>query len=344
MSLGATFYIALWMSVSCTMILFNKAVLSVLNFPFPMFLTAWHMFFGTVLTQILSRYTDMLPGVKEGKIDADAIKTKILPVSLCFAISLVLSNKAYIYLAVSYIQMVKAFTPVAVLLCSFLLGLENPSMLELNLVLIISLGVSLTSVGESAFSMTGFIYQCLAIVAESGRLVLTNSVLKKFKLDSLSTFYYVAPPSMVLIAIACFIFEFQQLPYHMMMTFEFWAMMIANGCVAFGLNIASVLLIQHTSALVLSLAGIIKDILLVVLSMIIFRSPVTLIQYLAYMVTLLALNLHKEYKKGNLGNHSGQPAATETIKPAVAAADKALAEAEFLLKSGDKKSGGGQNV
>ena len=36
-----------------------------MNFPFPMFITTWHMLFATVLTQILSRTTDMLPGVKE---------------------------------------------------------------------------------------------------------------------------------------------------------------------------------------------------------------------------------------------------------------------------------------
>jgi hypothetical protein len=46
-------------------ILFNKAVLYSMKFPFPMFLTTWHMLFATVLTQVLSKTTDMLPGVKE---------------------------------------------------------------------------------------------------------------------------------------------------------------------------------------------------------------------------------------------------------------------------------------
>ncbi len=91
-----------------------------MDFPFPMFLTAWHMFFATVITQIMSRTTNMLPGVKEvtiffitldvywflaqGKVDSTVIKKQILPVALLFALSLVLSNKAYIYLSVSYIQ------------------------------------------------------------------------------------------------------------------------------------------------------------------------------------------------------------------------------------------------
>lgn len=46
-------------------ILFNKAVLDQMKFPFPMFLTTWHMIFATFLTQIMSRTTNMLPGVKE---------------------------------------------------------------------------------------------------------------------------------------------------------------------------------------------------------------------------------------------------------------------------------------
>ena len=101
---SAYFYIVFWISVSCTMILFNKAVLDQMKFPYPMFLTTWHMVFATCFTQIMSRTTNMLPGVREKKVDSKALQTSIFPVALCFAVSLVLSNKSYIYLSVSYIQ------------------------------------------------------------------------------------------------------------------------------------------------------------------------------------------------------------------------------------------------
>jgi hypothetical protein len=42
-------------------------VLDQLKFPFPMFLVFWHMVLATILTQIMSRTTNMLPGVKEVK-------------------------------------------------------------------------------------------------------------------------------------------------------------------------------------------------------------------------------------------------------------------------------------
>lgn len=49
-------------------IIFNKAVMSSFNFPFPMFLTLWHMSLATIMTQILSRTTSLLPSVAEVKI------------------------------------------------------------------------------------------------------------------------------------------------------------------------------------------------------------------------------------------------------------------------------------
>ena len=36
-----------------------------MDFPFPMFITTWHMLMATVFTQVLSKTTDMLPGVRD---------------------------------------------------------------------------------------------------------------------------------------------------------------------------------------------------------------------------------------------------------------------------------------
>jgi hypothetical protein len=82
-----------------------------------------------------------------------------------------------------------------------------------------------------------------------------------------------------------------------MMESTFIMIMLVNGLVAFALNVAVVLLIGNTSALVLTLAGIVKDIMLVCLSVVVFGSPVTPLQYAGYGVALFGLNLHKEFKK-----------------------------------------------
>jgi hypothetical protein len=102
---------------------------------------------------------------------------------------------------------------------------------------------------------------------------------------------------MSLIGVACCIWEVQDLPLERMYTTEFAVTMLVNAAIAFTLNIAVVLLISSTSALILTLAGIVKDIMLVFLSVVVFESPVTPLQYAGYSVALLGLNLHKEYKK-----------------------------------------------
>ena len=215
--------------------------------------------------------------------------------------------------------MLKAFTPVSVLIFSFFAGLEKPSWTEVIIVTLICVGVALASYGEALFSLTGFIFQVLGIMCESTRLVLTNVLMKQLKLDPLSSLYYIAPLSAVMIGAACMWFEASDLPFERIFSTEFMVMLLFNGLIAFTLNIAVVMLISNTSALILTLAGwktnmksflfyfqpmlllsfigIIKDILLVFLSIMIFGSPVTPLQYFGYGIALIGLNIHKEYKK-----------------------------------------------
>ena len=98
------FYIIQWIFVSNVMILLNKAILSGWGFAYPFFLTAWHMFFSMILTQILSRTTKLLPGTTEGKITSDIYQTKIIPMAALFSVSVMSGNRAYLFLSVSYIQ------------------------------------------------------------------------------------------------------------------------------------------------------------------------------------------------------------------------------------------------
>jgi EamA domain-containing membrane protein RarD len=117
------------------------------------------MLLATILTQILSRTTDLLPGVREDKISLRNYMAKIVPISLTGALSLVLGNTAYQFISLSYIQMLKAFTPVPVLFLSFLTGKEEYSVSKVWLVLMVCFGVFLSSIGELRFNLIGFLLQ-----------------------------------------------------------------------------------------------------------------------------------------------------------------------------------------
>ena len=97
----------------------------------------------------------------------DMFLRSILPIGLLFSGSLILSNTAYLYLSVAYIQMLKAFVPVAILLISWTFRIQDPNKRLAMIVLMISSGVALASRGELHFNLIGFIVQAAAVIVSA---------------------------------------------------------------------------------------------------------------------------------------------------------------------------------
>ncbi len=59
------------------------------------------------MTQILARYTTFLDGRKTVKMTGRVYMRAIMPIGLCFSLSLICGNLTYLYLSVAFIQMLK---------------------------------------------------------------------------------------------------------------------------------------------------------------------------------------------------------------------------------------------
>merc|ERR1719323_992733 len=68
--------------------------------------------------------------------------------------------------------------------------------------------------------------------------------------------------------------------------FKQWPLLVANASVAFALNVLVAAVIKETSAVGFVLTGLMKDIMIVVLSCILFGEPITRIQVMAFAMTL----------------------------------------------------------
>ena len=265
-----------------------------LNFPYPVFLTTFHMAFATVGTRMLARFTHLMDGLANVEMTNERWYRNILPIGALFSGSLVFSNMAYLTLSVSFIQMLKAFTPVAVLIISFVFGLKQLSGTLTMIVGAISFGVAIASYGEVSFEFWGFVYQVLAIAFESSRLVMIQVLLQGLKMDPLVSLYYFAP---VCAAInACLLPFTEGLVPFMEISNLGPFVLFTNAAVAFGLNIAAVFLIGAASSLTLTLAGVLKDILLILGSMFLLGSTVTGLQFFGYAIALGGLVAFKTYK------------------------------------------------
>ncbi|KAG6822319.1 hypothetical protein H0H87_003661, partial [Tephrocybe sp. NHM501043] len=105
--LTASTIIPIWIVLSSSVIIYNNYLYNTLDFRYPVFTVTWHLCFAAVGTRVLQRTTRLLDGTKDVHMDRTLFLTRILPIGILFSGSLVLSNTAYLYLSVSYIQMLK---------------------------------------------------------------------------------------------------------------------------------------------------------------------------------------------------------------------------------------------
>ncbi|TNY21993.1 triose-phosphate transporter family-domain-containing protein [Rhodotorula diobovata] len=288
----AGYIIMIWIALSSSVILQNAYILRTMRFNYPIALTTWHLVYATVGTRLLRRFTSMLDDVQNVQMSWDRWFKNIVPIGALFSGSLIFNNFAYLTLSVSFIQMLKAFTSVAVLGMSVLFGLEQMQPRKFVIVIAISCGVALASYGEIDFDMTGFLCQATGIAFEACRLVSIQKLLTGLKMGPLVSLYYFAPVCAALNLLLIPIFE-GTAPFQDALDVVGLPILVGNASTAFLLNVAVVFLIGCASSLVLTLSGVIKDILLVLGSVILMGSTVTFTQALGYGIALGGLVVFK---------------------------------------------------
>ncbi|EGD99296.1 hypothetical protein TESG_06565 [Trichophyton tonsurans CBS 112818] len=293
-SFHPAFYVIAWITLSSAVILFNKDLLDKKQNKFPVILTTWHLAFAAFMTQVLARTTNLLDGRKKVKMTGRVYLRAIVPIGFFFSLSLICGNKTYLYLSVAFIQMLKATTPVAVLLVTWALSISPPNMKVLMNVSFIVIGVIIASFGEIHFVMIGFIFQIAGIVFEATRLVMVQQLLSaaEYKMDPLISLYYFAPVCAVMNGVVALFMEVPDLTMDHIYKAGVITL-LANAMVAFLLNVSVVFLIGKTSSLVLTLCGVLKDILLVTISALWWKTPVTPLQLFGYTIALGGLIYYK---------------------------------------------------
>jgi hypothetical protein len=264
-----------WLLLSIALILFNK-YLFMHVFPHPVTLTLIHMGFATLATQALRVM---------GRLEVPSLGWPlwfqgIVPIGAMFALSLVCSNQAAMRLTVSFIQMVKAATPMLVLAVAALFGTEKATPNLIVIVSMMTVGVGIASWGELEFDAWGMVFQVVALVVETFRLLFIQRLVQQHlprsnPLVALSLF---APVCFVVLLPFALTVEPKAIAALLTST-RVQTFVFGNALTAFGLNATVVWLVSFESGpLTLTLAGILKDIAIIVSSVWLFRSRLTLIQ------------------------------------------------------------------
>jgi drug/metabolite transporter (DMT)-like permease len=292
-------YVAVWIFLSFTVIVYNKYILDpkMYNWPFPISLTMVHMTFCSTLAVALVRLLRLVDPPSSPPMTPHLYTSSVVPIGALYAMSLWFSNSAYIYLSVSFIQMLKALMPVAVYSIGVLFKKETFRSASMLNMLSISFGVAIAAYGEARFDVRGVALQLAAVAFEATRLVLIQILLtsKGISLNPITSLYYVAPCCLCFLLVPWIFVELPRLRAVGTFQPDFF-IFGTNSLCAFALNLAVFLLVGKTSALTMNVAGVVKDWLLIAFSWSVIRDTVTPINLFGYGIAFLGVAYYNHIK------------------------------------------------
>ncbi|XP_023897068.1 probable sugar phosphate/phosphate translocator At4g32390 [Quercus suber] len=290
-------YVAIWIFLSFSVIVYNKYILDrkLYNWPFPISLTMIHMSFCSFLAYLLVKVFKVveLPST----MTRDLYLKSVVPIGALYSLSLWFSNSTYIYLSVSFIQMLKALMPVAVYSIGVLFKKDSFKSDTMVNMLSISFGVAIAAYGEAKFDSFGVMLQLLAVAFEATRLVMIQILLNSrgISLNPITSLYYVAPCCLVFLCFPWLVMEYPLLRDTSSFHLDF-VIFGTNSLCAFALNLAVFLLVGKTSALTMNVAGVVKDWLLIAFSWSVIKDTVTPINLFGYGLAFLGVAYYNHSK------------------------------------------------
>ncbi|OMP10173.1 hypothetical protein COLO4_04753 [Corchorus olitorius] len=280
------------------------------NWPYPISLTLIHMTFCSSIAVLLVRIFHVvdLPSAMTPRL----YLSSVVPIGALYSLSLWLSNSAYIYLSVSFIQMLKALMPVAVYSMGVLFRRDSFKSSTMANMLSISAGVAVAAYGEAKFNSWGVLLQLGAVAFEATRLVLIQILLtsKGINLNPITTLYYVAPCCFAFLLVPWVAVELPWLMENSSFQFAYLVFGTNSFC-AFALNLAVFLLVGKTSALTMNVAGVVKDWLLIAFSWSVIKDTVTPINLFGYGIAFLGVAYYNHCKLRGLREVEAQRRAAE---------------------------------
>ncbi|KAL3898798.1 MAG: hypothetical protein SGCHY_002499 [Lobulomycetales sp.] len=304
---GASFFfICCWFTASLTLSLYNKYLFSAshYNFKYPLFTTTMHTLIQFVLSYLV---TLLMPSMAPTQSPtARQYFLRILPCGFATGVDIGLSNNSLRFVTLTFYTMVKSSAPVFVLLFAFIFRLETPTFKLCAIILVIVFGVYLMVSDETSFHLLGYILVQIATVCSGLRWALTQVLLKSDSMgmngNPVATNLYLSP----LMALSLFIASVFTERLDLIFASRFFsslpdALWILGaigfgGILAFFMLISEYMLINCTSVVTFSVAGIVKEVLTITVSSFIFGDRFTSRAGLGLLVSIGGIMWYNYYR------------------------------------------------
>ncbi|KAF7538659.1 hypothetical protein G7Z17_g12585 [Cylindrodendrum hubeiense] len=292
--------ILLWYLFSLSISLYNKWMFSKdnLNFPFPLFTTSMHMVVQFILSGLVLLFVPSLRPDSNTTMTKMFYLTRIGPCGAATGLDIGLGNTSLKFISLTFYTMCKSSSLAFVLIFAFMFRLEVPTWRLVGIIATMTLGVVLMVFGEVEFKLGGFLLVISAAFFSGFRWGLTQILLLRNPATSnpFSSIFFLTPVMfLVLIGLAIPVEGFGSLIEGFKVLSNEWGAVLAPlfllfpGCLAFCMTAAEFALLQRTSVVTLSIAGIFKEVVTISAASVVFHDTLTLINVVGLLTTLAAI-------------------------------------------------------
>ncbi|KAF9437884.1 Triose-phosphate Transporter [Entomortierella beljakovae] len=298
------FYVFAWYSCSTALSFYNKWLFSPNhhNFQYPLFTSSFHMVAQFMLSSITLL---LIPSLRPKSAPTPKdFGTKIMPCAVASGLDIGLSNSSLKTITLAFYTMCKSSSLAFVLLFAFAFRLEKPTWMLAGVIAVICTGLFMMVMSEVDFVLIGFIQVMLASVLGGLRWALTQLLLEKSDakagslVNPISTIFFLSPIMGICLGIVSGIFEgfgtIFNSPFFETTRDGFVTMglVLLGGLIAFLMLLAEFNLIIRTSVVSLSVMGIVKEVVTIVISSIVFHDHLTLVNILGLFITLTGIGFY----------------------------------------------------
>ncbi|XP_077302562.1 solute carrier family 35 member C2 [Arctopsyche grandis] len=294
--------ILLYFTLSISLTFYQRWLLK--GFHFPLSVVVYHLVVKFCLSALIRGILYLYTGTPRVALPFFTSLRCVAPTGIASGIDVSFSNWALELVTISLYTMTKSTTIIFILGFAILLGLEKKSWSLVMIVVMISTGLTMFTYKATQFDTFGFALLIMASLASGLRWTFAQVLMQKSKLglnNPLDIVYYVQPWMLLSVLPLLIGFEGLQLIENMLSlpTGEILPCVFKvsfGAFLAFAMELSEYLVVTHTSSLTLSIAGIFKEMFILILAVEINGDEMSRINVLGLIICLIGITGHIIHK------------------------------------------------
>lgn len=291
-------FILLWYIFALLLSLYNKWMFSPdnLDFHFPLFVTSSHMLVQFTLSSLVLFFVPTLRPPTDQTMSRFYYLTRIGPCGAATGLDIGLGNTSLKFITLAFYTMCKSSSLAFVLVFAFLFRLEKPTWKLVSVITVMTLGVIMMVASETDFVLIGFLLVITASALSGLRWSLTQILLLRNPATSnpFSSIFFLSP----IMFLSLIVIAFPAEGYTELINAPLWreqgilpsiGIILFPGVIAFLMTASEFTLLQRTSVVTLSIAGIFKEVITISAAALTFGDQLTPINITGLLVTIAAI-------------------------------------------------------